>query len=89
MKRLSLLLCIVLLVTICAGCGGSKETAGDEITKLTWYVRPTAQTDLQMVQDAANEIIREKIGAELEIIRIDPAAYFSASTSTFWYCNVE
>lgn len=76
MKRLSvLLLCVVLLVAMCAGCKNSKQTTNNEITKLTWYVRPTAQTDLQMVQDAANEIIREKINAELEIIRIDPAAY--------------
>ncbi len=75
MKKLSFILCVAIVMSMLSGCGQSTSTTSEDTTKLKWFLRPTAQTDLPLVQEAANEIIKEKIGAELEIVRIDPAAY--------------
>lgn len=76
MKKITALILAVMMIVSFAGCG-SKQTANDgEPVKLTWiYGTGHVQTDLKLVQDAANEIIREKIGAEVEFISLDNAAY--------------
>lgn len=74
MKKIALLLCAAIMCSMVCGCSEKTANKG-ETTALSWYVRPTAQSDLQLVQEEANKIIRDKINAELEIVRIDPAAY--------------
>lgn len=43
--------------------------------KVTWYIRPSAQQDMDIVVEELNKIFREKVGAELEIKRVDPGDY--------------
>lgn len=53
-----------------------EETDGDkEYPKVSWYIRPSAQEDMELVVEELNKIFREKVGAELEIKRIDPGDY--------------
>ena len=81
MKRtLSLLLCLVMLLTITA-CTGDKvsKTSGD-IPTLTWYVHGDKQPDIDSVLAEANKIIEEKIGANLDLQFIDQGSYTEKMT---------
>ncbi len=56
------------------GCG-TKQTASNEAATLKWYLRPTAQTDMALVEEEASKLTEAKIGTKLDIVRVDPAAY--------------
>lgn len=57
-----------------SACSG-KDKGGNGGDKLTWFV-PVSQTpDAQLVYGEVNKLLKEKIGAELDIITIDSGAY--------------
>jgi putative aldouronate transport system substrate-binding protein len=47
----------------------------DEFVNLKWYVRHDPQNDADLVHEAMNEYIKEKINAEVDIIPIDTGAF--------------
>lgn len=72
-RILASILVIACVCGLCA-CNGTGEKSGDT-TKLTWFV-PVSQTpDKQLVIDELNKVLKEKIGAELELVTIDTGAY--------------
>ena len=80
MKKRFLAICAMCTSAALAfsGCGIKKETSETgELAPVTlsWYVRPTAQKDMQSVQDEMNKYLKEKINAQVEIKRVDPGAY--------------
>ena len=68
----------ILVLTMALGMcacqkGGDGEKSGTPV--LTWFV-PVSQTpDAELVNDAANEMLKEKLNAELDIVAIDSGAY--------------
>lgn len=70
-----------------------QEEVKEELAKVSWYMRPTAQNDMQLVQDELNKIFIDKINTELEIKRIDPGSYqqkmsvIVSSGETFDLCH--
>lgn len=83
-SRLSYLLVAMLLLGLLAGCvpaaaptgeGDAEEAAGDLIPVTYTYASRGIPTDLQLVQDAMNEILNEAIGVELTLEPIDFAAF--------------
>lgn len=73
-KKISILLALAMLFGA-AGCGEKKKTEGGEVPTLTWYLPGESQNDLQLVINAANEIIEPAIGAKLDLKMIDTTAY--------------
>ena len=73
-KRLIALVLILVMAFAFASCGG-KRTSNDGIPTLTWIVPGDAQSDLQSVVDAINEITVEKIGARVDIQFIDAGSF--------------
>lgn len=73
-KTLSLLCAAALSVTAFAGCG-EKQGTKEEAMKLKWLVPSDSQKGLSEVMSAANEIVREKIGVEIDMNLIDTGAY--------------
>lgn len=82
-KWVSGLLVMVLAVScLLTGCGQEQSTPtvsteyGDlPYVKLTWYIRPTAQKDMDEVIAEVNKITKKKINAEIEVKRVDPGSY--------------
>ncbi len=83
-SRLTFLLIGLLLLGMLAACAPpaaapAGDTGGDAATALApvtyTYASRGVPQDLQMVQDAMNEIINEKIGVQLTLEPIDFAAY--------------
>ena len=74
MKRIiSVLLVLVMALGMCA-C--SKDTGKDgEIPTLVWYVPGETQADQQVVFDAMNEILVEKLGAKIEVRFISDGSF--------------
>ncbi|GIQ71150.1 extracellular solute-binding protein [Xylanibacillus composti] len=77
---LALLVSVCLLVTACAGNSSSPSPSGNgssggDPVELTWYMPIGPQKDLAIVQEEANQIIREKINATLRIMPIDFGSY--------------
>lgn len=102
-KLTSVLLVLVLALSgILAGCSsesGEGEVKSTEygdlpFVKLTWYVRPSAQADWDLVMTEMNKIVKEKINAEVEIVRVDGGAYDQkmrtviAAGETFDICHM-
>lgn len=73
-KIISLLCASTLCLSMLAGCG-DKKADNNETVKLTWLLPSDAQDGLDEVISAANEITREKIGVEIDMVLIDNAAY--------------
>ena len=84
-SRLSFLLIALMLIGILAGCAppaaapegdvAGGEAAGDLVPVTYTYAGNGIPSDLQMVQDALNEIMNEKIGVDLTLEPIDFAAF--------------
>lgn len=75
LKKIISLLCVVALTaSMLAGCGSNETKEGETVT-LKWLVPSDAQDGLSEVMSAANEISREKIGVEVDMVFIDNAAY--------------
>ncbi|WP_313468997.1 ABC transporter substrate-binding protein [Carnobacterium sp.] len=70
-KKLALVLTsMVAILALATGCGNKKDTEAkseDGITKITWYMAGDESKDHQMVMDEANDYLREKIKAEIDI----------------------
>ncbi len=71
-KIISIILLAVMILILAAGCGSKKD-----VSVLKVYIPNMAGQiqDLKMVNDKANEILAEKIGAKIELIFIDVGAY--------------
>lgn len=74
-KILTLMLTAAMAVSFASGCTKNEKTADGGITKLTWIVPVSEQADSAAVLTEANKIIEEKIGANLEMVFIDPSSY--------------
>lgn len=90
-KRLGLpLICLLLIVSILAGCnssntpegnaGDNTSTAPDETVmeapqELVWYIRQSEPPNTKAVLEKANEIIKSKINATLDLRFINPGDY--------------
>lgn len=72
-KKLTALILAGVMMTGLASCGGEKQT--DEMPTLKWYMQGEAPADLASVMEKANEILVPEIGAKLEMVYIDSAAY--------------
>ena len=55
--------------------GGSGSGSDDEDIVLKWYIRFDDQEDTQKVEDALNEIVKEKIGCTVDLMNIPRATY--------------
>lgn len=69
------ILCAALaaMMLAAAGCGGEKKEQGD--VKIKWYIPLEKQNDIQAVNDAVNNITKEKLGVTVDMQLIDGAAY--------------
>lgn len=56
-------------------CGGGKTSEKDDAPELLWYISASAQNDAQLVNDAVNELVKEKLGFTVKIKMLDPSAY--------------
>lgn len=75
-KVIAIMTMVMVLMVGLTGCGGEKvEDSTSSLPKLKWYVMFQEQKDFNEVQEKINEITREKIGAEVEIVRIDLPSY--------------
>lgn len=71
-KLIALLLAVLTLLTMFAGCGKKETPAADassdeEIVKLKLVTRVGSWPDQELVQEEMNKILREKIGVEVEL----------------------
>ena len=82
-RFVALLLLVTLLVTACAPAvapadapaAGTDAAAAEYVPVTYTYAGSGVPTDLQLVQDAINEILHEKIGVHLTLEPIDYGAY--------------
>ncbi len=73
MKRVIALGLAVLMAFAVVGCGDKANTTDEN--KVTWHMMFQQQDDLEAVEAEINKVIKEEIGTELDIVRIDPADY--------------
>ncbi|MDU5650134.1 MAG: ABC transporter substrate-binding protein, partial [Clostridium perfringens] len=77
-KLIALTACAMLTTSVAlTGCGADKTAnAGEgETAKLTWYTIGQTPKDLDMVQEKANEYLKEKINATIDMKFIDYGDY--------------
>lgn len=78
-KKLLLLATCSMLTTSIAltGCGSEKSASANEgeTVKLTWYTIGQTPKDLELVEDKANEYLKEKINATIDMKFIDYGEY--------------
>lgn len=80
MKRLKKVTCIAvsLLIAFSAvGCGKKKK--GD-IPTLTWYLPMSEQADTKLISQTVSDMVRDRIGANVELVCIDSSAYTERMT---------
>ena len=71
-----------LALTGCStGASGGASDGGKEDVTLLWYTEGDQPDDLQMVLDKVNPILKEKIGATVDIRFISNADYDEKMTS--------
>lgn len=73
-KSVAVVLCMVMLF-MAVGCSNNVEKTADGITKLKYVIKLNSQKDLLTVEAAVNDYIRDKIGAEIEFVRVDSGSY--------------
>lgn len=62
------------MVTAFAGCGKETDTAG--VPTVSWYlIKPLEVMTPELVQQEVNPILREKVGAELELNLVDSGSW--------------
>ena len=75
MKKIIKVMALVLVAVMSIGlCSCSKKNA-DAIPTLKWYMFGDRPQDLASVMEAVNEILVPEIGAKLDMVYIDNAAY--------------
>ena len=72
-KLCSLVICVALLVSALAGCGG-KEEKNDGIITLRWYIPQVDCADRMLVQEEINKILA-KDGLAIEWLFVDAGNY--------------
>ncbi len=77
MKTLNKIVSLTLVGAVAFGVAscGKKEGAGGDVPTLKWYMQGEAPQDLASVMEAANEILVPEIGAKIDMVYIDSAAY--------------
>ena len=75
MKRILAMFMVILMVTLAAGCNKNNDANKEEIPTLTWYVPSDDQPDKEAVMTEVNKILKEKIGAKLDLQFVDYGAY--------------
>ena len=74
LKIASVLTCTAMLFTACTGKESAK-TSQNGAEKLKYVIKLNSQKDLLEIEAAVNDYIRDKIGAEIEFVRVDTGAY--------------
>ena len=94
-KTVLFILAAVVVLSSFSGCGGTKDDASNgKKPVISWYLRHEEQKDGALVLAEMNKIIEEKIGATLEIKRIDAGSYAEkiklamAANETFDICHM-
>lgn len=83
-------------VCICLSSCGDVTTGGDDASMptITWYLRHEEQKDEDLVLEEINKITQEKIGAKINIKRIDSGSYAEklklamSANETFDLCHM-
>jgi len=73
MRKISLLLVMVMILGVFAGCGS--KTSSDGTKKVSLYLPLTPSEDDDKVFAKANEIVKEKLNAEIEFYCVDIGSY--------------
>ena len=73
-RLISMAVCAALLTATLSACGGKQKSSADTIT---WYMRKPVSnmTSYDVVMGAANKIIKDKLGVELEFKFIESGMY--------------
>ncbi|MBQ3038703.1 MAG: ABC transporter substrate-binding protein [Clostridia bacterium] len=75
MKKITKIAALALAAVMSIGLSSCSKGNSDEIPTLKWYMFGETPQDLASVMEAANEILVPKIGAKLNMVYIDDAAY--------------
>lgn len=73
LKLCSVILCVAMLVSALAGCGGNDET-NDGVITLRWYIPQVDCADRMLVQEEINKILA-KDGLAIEWLFVDAGNY--------------
>ncbi len=73
MKKISLLLVIIMAISMFAGCGA--RNVSDDTKKVSLYLPLTQLEDDEKVFAKANEIVKEKLGVEIDFYCVDIGSY--------------
>ncbi len=75
-KIISIMLLSTMFATMATGCKKNQSADGDIPTLKVYMANMAGRIDdLQLVNDKANEILADKIGAKMELVFIDSGAY--------------
>ena len=81
LKKYLLIICILLIIGITAGCGSGNELTlkddPDQPVELTWYMIGPTPEDLPQVLAAMNKYTKEKINATIKIVMFDYGDYLN------------
>lgn len=77
MKKVKILSVALAAIMLCASCGGEKTAnkSSDGIVHLKYVIKLNSQKDMSLIEDEVNDYIRDKIGAEIEFVRVDTGSY--------------
>lgn len=71
-KGTAVLLCLAMMLSLCACSGNGKKADNEEQVNLIWYLRSNEPKGFAEVQEAINEYTLDKINATVEIRFIQP-----------------
>ncbi len=76
-KRIMCAAVAAVVVFSAVGCGEKKE---EGIPTLTWYLPYSEQPDTKLISATVSDMVRDKIGANVEMVCIDTSAYTERMT---------
>lgn len=80
MKKLKKLLCVTLALLFVFSAVGCNRKKDGEIPTLTWYLPMSEQTDTKLISETVSDMVRDRIGANVELVCIDSSAYAERMT---------
>lgn len=81
-KWIGIILCLTMAVSLCA-CGKGKQTASGEDPntvpkdsyEINWYLLGTPQADIEVVENAVNDYLKDKINATVKMTVMESGQY--------------